>query len=113
MATRSTIGYETPDGGYVGCHAHYDGYPEHMGPILSEMLPADVAIMVNRGLTCGGIRTVEEDRDHTFFDKEPPNEPITQWPSCDRDYSYRKRLDGTLEWIDSSGLGVNIYEPKK
>ena len=109
MATRSTIGYETPDGGYVGCYAHYDGYPDHMGPILSKMLVADVAILVQRGLSCGGIRCLNEGGDHEFFNDDSDADPTTEWPSCPEEFSYRKRLDGRLEYIHYDGE-VHLYE---
>lgn len=36
MATRSTIGYRTPDGRIVAVYCCWDGYPEHNGRILQE-----------------------------------------------------------------------------
>ena len=112
MATRSTIGYETADGGYVGVYCHYDGYPDYMGPALSAMLHADVVIMVSKGLAGGGIRCVfEPDSEgrpggYEVFD-DGPRSPNTAWPRRPEEYAYRKRWDGRVEFIDSTG---NVYE---
>ena len=112
MATRSTIGYETQDGNYVGVYCHYDGYPDHMGPVLSAMLHADVVIMVSKGLAGGGIRSVfEPDSEgrpggYEVFD-DGQRDPDTVWPRRPEEYAYRKRWDGGLEYIDTTG---NVYE---
>ena len=112
MATRSTIGYETQDGNYVGVYCHYDGYPEHMGPTLSAMLHADVVIMVSRGLASGGIRSIfspDDEGRHRGYElfNERPRDPDVAWPRLPEEYAYRKLWDGRLEYIDSTG---NVYE---
>lgn len=112
MATRSTIGYETQDGNYVGVYCHYDGYPDHMGPALSAMLHADVVIMVSKGLAGGGIRSVfEPDSEGRHGGYEVFNDgvcdPDTAWPRRPEEYAYRKRWDGSLEYITGSG---NVYQ---
>ena len=100
MATRSTVGYETADGGYVGVYCHYDGYPDHMGPILHRMFHADVVIMVNRALAVGGIRSldVNGDVDIDLLSDPEPAMAYTEWPCCPEEYAYRKCLDGRVEW---------------
>ena len=112
MATRSTIGYETQDGNYVGVYCHYDGYPEHMGPALSAMLHADVVIMVSRGLARGGIRSIvspDDEGRHRGYElfNERPRDAVMAWPRRDEEYAYRKLWDGSLEYIDSTGY---VYE---
>ena len=112
MATRSTIGYETQDGNYIGVYCHYDGYPDHMGPALSAMLHADVVIMVSRGLAGGGIRSIfspDDEGRHRGYEvfNERPRDPDTTWPRRDEEYAYRKLWDGSLEYIDSTGY---VYE---
>ena len=101
MATRSTIGYETADGGYVGVYCHYDGYPDNMGPILHAMFHADVVIMVSKALSGGGIRCVEHGGGYDIF-KDGEAAPVTEWPSCPEEFAYRKCLDGRVEWTDDS-----------
>ena len=101
MATRSTIGYETADGGYVGVYCHYDGYPENMGPILHGMFHADVVIMVSKALSQGGIRCVEHGGGYDIF-KDGEAAPVTEWPCCPEEFAYRKCLDGRVEWTDDS-----------
>lgn len=98
MATRSTIGYETADGGYVGVYCHYDGYPDHMGPILHRMFHADVVIMVSRALAAGGIRSIDTDDTFDLFNDPVRAAPQTEWPCCPEEYAYRKCLDGRVEW---------------
>ena len=112
MATRSTIGYETQDGNYVGVYCHYDGYPDHMGPALSAMLHADVVIMVSRGLASGGIRSIfspDDEGRHRGYElfNERPRDAVMAWPRRDEEYAYRKLWDGSLEYIDSTGY---VYE---
>ena len=112
MATRSTIGYETADGDYVGVYCHYDGYPEHMGPALHAMFHADVVIMVSAGLAGGGIRTVfspDSEGRHGGYEvfNDGPRSPDTEWPRRHEEYAYRKRWDGRVEFIDSTG---SVYE---
>ena len=98
MATRSTIGYETADGGYVGVYCHYDGIPEHQMPILRGMYHADVVILVSRALQCGGIRFLSTTGDHEIYN-DKPIKAETDWPYCAEDYAYIKRLDGRVEWV--------------
>ena len=112
MATRSTIGYETQDGNYIGVYCHYDGYPDHMGPALSAMLHADVVIMVSRGLAGGGIRSIfspDDEGRHRGYElfNERPRDAVMAWPRRDEEYAYRKLWDGSLEYIDSTGY---VYE---
>jgi hypothetical protein len=112
MSTRSTIGYETADGDYVGVYCHYDGYPAHMGPALHAMLHADVVIMVSKGLAGGGIRSIfepENEGRHGGYEvfNDGPRDPDTEWPRRPEEYAYRKRWDGQVEFIDSTG---NVYE---
>ena len=109
MATRSTIGYETADGGYVGVYCHYEGYPNRMGPILHAMMHADVVIMVSKALRGGGIRLVNKDRSYELFNDDPGILPHTEWPCCPEEFAYRKCLDGRVEWTDS-GV-VQVWEP--
>ena len=113
MATRSTIGYETADGGYVGVYCHYDGEPSNIGPSLDAMLHADVVIMVERALRNGGMRCLNGPDSFELF-----NEPSHRahwlhdhWPECSEDYAYRKRLDGRVEYIDGSDT-VREWKPK-
>jgi hypothetical protein len=101
MATRGTIGYETQDGGYVGVYCHYDSYPSNMGPTLHGMFHIDVVLMVNRALAVGGIRWVAGVNDYDLFN-DGPTVVHTEWPARREEYAYRKRIDGRLEYIDSS-----------
>lgn len=110
MATRSTIGYETADGGYVGVYCHYDGFPDHMGPVLHEMLHADVVIMVSKALRGGGIRLIGYRGVYEIFTDRNGIAPQTEWPCCPEEYAYRKCLDGRVEWTDSDV--VQVWKPR-
>lgn len=104
MATRSTIGYETADGGYVGVYCHYDGYPENVGPILHAMLHADVVIMVSKALRGGGLRWVDADGEYETYNEEEPWGSEIVWPCCPDNYAYIKRLDGRVEFVSSDDM---------
>lgn len=108
MATRSIVGYETADGGYVGVYCYYDGYPEHMGPALSRMYHADVVIMVNQALVGGGIRYVNNVGDYEILDGGSIAATV-KWPNCEQSYAYHKRLDGRVEWT-RDGKSVQDWE---
>ena len=110
MATRGTIGYETPDGGFVGVYCHYDSYPSHMASILHGMFHIDVVIMVNQALAGGGIRSVRGVNDYDLFN-DGPAVVHTEWPARPDEYAYRKRLDGRLEYIDSDDTVFVWGEP--
>lgn len=108
MATHSTIGYETPDGGYVGVYVHYDGYPQHMLPRVREMSWDAVATEVSRAILQGGGRSLERGVLRTFGEHRDPNEWLRdKWPCTDEEFNYRKRLDGTVECINHTGDPIN------
>ena len=99
MATRSTIGYETPEGGYIGVYCHYDGYPDNIAPQLKQMSWEDVSLQVNRALLQSGGRCLDNCELETFKDGSITRAE-TQWPTCPEEYAYRKRMDGTVECLD-------------
>lgn len=104
MATRSVIGYETPDGGYVGVYCHYDGYPSHMLPQLKEMTWDQVTEAVSRALLQGGGRCLINCELETFRETSDPSQWLRdKWPCMNEDYNYRKRLDGTVDCLNSYG----------
>lgn len=57
MATRSTIGYRTPEGRIVAVYCHWDGYPSNNGRILSESY-TDIAKIVEL-INGGGISSLQ------------------------------------------------------
>jgi hypothetical protein len=76
------------------------------------MFHADVVIMVCKGLAGGGIRTVfspdSEGRSYGYkVFNDGPRSPDTEWPRRPEGYAYRKRWDGRVEFIDSTG---SVYE---
>lgn len=113
MATRSTIGYETADGGYVGVYCHFDGYPSNIGPSLHEMLHADVLIMVEEALRRGGMRSLNGPGDFEDYNEssERTRWLTDSWPERSEDYAYRKCLDGRVEYIDSNDA-LHEWKPK-
>jgi hypothetical protein len=110
MATRSTIGYETPDGGYIGVYVHYDSYPGNIAPQLKQMSWEDVSLQVNRAIMQNGARCLDGCELETFNDGSPLS-PTLAWPSCPEEYAYRKRLDGSVECLNRyhSPISLNNY----
>ena len=107
MATRSTIGYETKDGGYVGVYCHYDGYPKHMLPQLQQMSWEELSLQVNRALLQGGGRSLEGGEMETYNEPSNPKEWLRDaWPCTAEEFNYRKRLDGTVECVSSTGAQI-------
>ena len=49
MATRSNIGIEYSDGKIETIYCHYDGYPEHMVPLLENYHYNDVRELLEQG----------------------------------------------------------------
>lgn len=104
MATRSTIGYETPDGGYIGVYCHYDGYPSNMLPQLKEMSWDQVTEAVSRALLQGGGRSLVGGKLETYGETSDPSLWLRDaWPCVAEEYNYRKRLDGTVDCLNSYG----------
>jgi len=111
MATRGTIGYETPDGGYIGVYVHFDTYPENMAPQLKVMSWDEVALQVNRALLQNGGRHLENCVLVTFNDGMGGPNPELKWPCCPHEYAYRKRLDGSVECVNymNTPISLNNY----
>jgi len=107
MATRSTIGYETPDGGYIGVYCHWDGYPKHMLPELQSMTWEQVTEAVSRALLQGGGRSLEGGELETYGEPSDPKQWLRDtWPCSIEEYNYRKRLDGTVDCINRYGTPI-------
>jgi len=107
MATRSTIGYETADGGYVGVYCHYDGYPENMGPQLQQMSWEELSLQVNRALLQGGGRSLQGGEMETYNEPSHPKQWLRDtWPCTAEEFNYRKRLDGTVECVSNTGAQI-------
>jgi uncharacterized protein YchJ len=101
MATRSTIGYETPEGRYRATYCHYDGYPSHMKRELLDLTREDVEIMVTTGWIRGGIRTMSGARPEYFNDvgwdgARIDKERLTRV----EEYAYMLTLDGKWVYLD-------------
>ena len=98
MATRSTIGYETPEGRYRATYCHYDGYPSHMKRELLDLTRDDVEIMVTTGWIRGGIRSMSGGRPEYFDDVGWDGARIDK--AClerVEEYAYMLTLDG--KWV--------------
>lgn len=106
MATRSTIGYETPDGRYRATYCHYDGYPSHMKGELLDLDREDVEIMVTTGWIRGGIRTMSGGRPEYFNDGADMRFDLDRFCRTE-EYAYMLTLDG--KWVY---LGYEDSEPQ-
>ena len=96
MATRSTIGYETPDGRYRATYCHYDGYPSHMKRELIGLHRDDVEAMVTTGWIRGGIRSMSGGRPEYFNDGADMRFDLDRFCRTE-EYAYMLRLDG--QWV--------------
>ena len=96
MATRSTIGYETPDGRYRATYCHYDGYPSHMKRELLDMSREDVEIMVTTGWIRGGIRSMTGGPEYYNDGSELGRIDEPEFHRIE-EYAYMLRLDG--QWV--------------
>ena len=107
MATRSSIGYETDNGGCVAVYCHYDGYPVKMLPIIKKMTFEEVKAMVEDALHNGGLRYVEHDLTYETYKEESGYDDWkynTAFANLNgTDYAYYKRKDGTVFVSDFSG----------
>lgn len=104
MSTHCTIGYETEDGGYVGVYCNFDGYPDHVMPILNVSSHEEVKRNVERALVQGGLRDVECWETYGDYRGEKSNrdEWLSEgWPCRDNTYNYRVRIDGSVECISA------------
>lgn len=110
MSTRSSIGYETDNGGCVAVYCHYDGFPSRMLPILKKMTFEEVKTMVEDALHNGGLRYVEHDSTYQTYGEECGYNDWrydTVFANLNgTDYAYYKRKDGTVFVTDFSGREV-------
>ncbi len=102
MATRSTVGYELPDGSYRATYVHYDGYPRHMRQLL-DMTREDVELMVTGGWLRGGIRSINRGVPEYFDDGWSSSQIHKPWPHRREEFAYMLRLDGTWVYLTPSG----------
>jgi len=108
MSTRSVIGYETEEGGFVGCYMHFDGYPDNIKPQLESIPHFVVKTEIERALTQSGLRCLDKCSFTTYgdFRNETSNredEVYSEWPCRDQEYNYIKRLNGSVECVKHDG----------
>lgn len=72
MATRSNIGIEREDGTVETIYCHWDGYPDHQGPILSKFGWEEVEDLLDLGdLSILGEKIFPTTETHNFAHPEP------------------------------------------
>jgi len=115
VSTHSTIGYELPGGSYAGVYCHYDGYPEHIVPVILKLGHDGVMMAVEKALLEGGFRSFFEEEIETFVDAKGEVEATsrshllqTVWPCSSEVYNYIIRLDGSVECVNYAGESVDI-----
>lgn len=108
MSTHCTIGYETPDGGYVGVYVHFDGGPHWILPRLQQMSWDEVTLQVHRALLQGGGRCLTDGLEIETYEQisDPTRWMHTTWPCTFWEYNYRVRLDGKIDCITSNGTFI-------
>ena len=80
MSTHSALGVKMEDGSIMGCYVHYDGstMAERIENFLREHTTTDLAVLIARAQSTGGIRSfhcVDVDtgiRDTDFLDDNEP-----------------------------------------
>ena len=100
MATRSTIGYETPEGRYRATYCHYDGYLSRMKRELLDLTREDVEIMVTTGWIRGGIRSMSGGSPEYFNDGWDRARIDKDTLARVEEYAYMLRLDGEWVYVD-------------
>jgi len=115
MSTHSTIGYELPGGSYAGVYCHYDGYPEHIVPVLLKLGHDGVMMAVEKALLEGGFRFFDKAEVQTFVECHGEQEATTrfqtvldEWPCTSEEYNYIIRLNGTVECVNIRGEKLDI-----
>jgi hypothetical protein len=90
MATRSTIGYRTPEGRIVAVYCHWDGYPSNNGRILSESY-TDVAKIAEL-ISGGSISSLQAEvgTTHSFSRMDTLNEAGITMSAEDYEAAYGK-----------------------
>jgi hypothetical protein len=107
MATHAYIGVSGPEGPnptvkFIYCH--WDGYPEHVGMILSKHF--DTPFKVNKLIELGDISSLGETLDKTVFyrknlRKNDGNDAVTvplRNYKADRDVAYKYLYTEEGEW---------------
>lgn len=91
MATRSVVGYKNEQGQFRGTYVHWDGYPSHMLPSLSERLRLEgykvLTEWIEQGIAGGGYSSVDYN--------EPYNDVYEPWnlPVDNQEYGYLVQPD--------------------
>jgi hypothetical protein len=101
MATRSAIGYKTPEGKIRAKYSHYDGYPSYTGAILNKHFQEarKIAQMVELGDQSFIAPNVFPKGKHSFM---KPEEDVIVFYGRDRGESNveAKEFDTVEEFVD-------------
>jgi hypothetical protein len=98
MGTRSNVYVETEPGTYLGTYCHYDGYPSHMFPTLTDMDHDRLLGHILIAMTRGGFRTLDGPATEYIDDTETVIMTDPAMEDWGPDYVYIKRLDGKVQW---------------
>jgi len=83
MGTHAQLGVKRSNGEIIGCYVHYDGYPEHMKPAISEYIDrfttSGLSLLILTAQGRGGMRAFNycpndndtRKRETEFFDESP------------------------------------------
>lgn len=102
MGTRSNIYVEVEPGSYLGTYCHYDGYPSHMFPTLSNMTKDTLLVHILIAMTQGGLRGIHNEKGATEYLEDMSNpciltDPFHE-PDCSEEFIWVKRYDGKVMW---------------
>lgn len=95
MSTNARVGVENADGSITSIYTHWDGYPEHHGPILTEHYDSEDLARALVALGDLSILGVELGEEHDFDSHD------TSSPACLAYGRDRKEQDSRVE--DSCG----------
>ena len=98
MGTRSNIYVETEPGTYLGTYCHYDGYPDHMFPVISKMNNDELLGHILIAMPQGGIRNLDREKTDYLDDGTCVlmfNPHMEDWAP---DYIWIKCHDGSVKW---------------
>jgi hypothetical protein len=107
MGTRARIGIREPSGEVTSVYTHWDGYPEHHFPILTEHYDGEDRVRALLDLGDLSVLAPNLGEQHDFDAHDPASDsclaygrdrgehgceavthPAEEWPDCDQEYEY-------------------------
>ncbi len=106
MSTHAAIRYEAEAGPNPGVYLHFDGYPENVAPQLVSMSYIQVKEGIERALEGGGLRSLADGDFSDTLNVGGEGYAGTIPEDAVYEFNYIKRLDDSVECVDSHGSPV-------